>query len=163
LLGRIIEVSSNVGEVVLDPFAGSGSTLIVAKKLGRRYLGFELSESYHQKVCARLDAVKAGQALDGVLDPKTSAPSTSNGKRLDRRPLARIRDHLRQPLGRFSRRYSLAQDHVEIAELQHGAAAPIDARRVARDRVRHGADAPREVAGILFLEHQARRKVQKVN
>jgi DNA modification methylase len=83
LLGRIIQVSSNPGDVVLDPFAGSGSTLIVAKKLDRRYLGYEMSENYHQQVSARLDAVKVGQALDGVLDPKTSAPSTDNGKRLD--------------------------------------------------------------------------------
>jgi site-specific DNA-methyltransferase (adenine-specific) len=83
LLGRIIEVSSNPGELVLDPFAGSGSTLIVAKKLGRHYLGYEFSENYHQQVCARLAAVEAGQALDGVADPKTSAPSTERGKRLD--------------------------------------------------------------------------------
>jgi site-specific DNA-methyltransferase (adenine-specific) len=83
LLGRIIEVSSNPGELVLDPFAGSGSTLIVAKKLGRRYLGYEFSENYHQQVCARLDAVAAGQALDGVADPKTSVPNTERGKRLD--------------------------------------------------------------------------------
>ncbi len=85
LLGRIIDVSSNPGELVLDPFAGSGSTLIVAKKLGRRYVGYEFSENYHQQVCARLDAVKVGQPLDGALDPKTSAPSTKNGKRLDRK------------------------------------------------------------------------------
>jgi DNA modification methylase len=83
LLGRIVEASSNPGELVLDPFAGSGSTLIVAKKLGRRFLGFEFSENYYQLACARLDIVKVGQALDGVLDPKTSAPSTDNGKRLD--------------------------------------------------------------------------------
>ena len=43
LLGRIIRACSNPGELVLDPFAGSGTTLAVAKKLGRRYLGFELS------------------------------------------------------------------------------------------------------------------------
>jgi len=83
LLGRIIDVSSNPGELVLDPFAGSGSTLIVAKKLGRHFVGFEMSESYHQQVSARLEAVKVGQALDGVADPKTSVPSTKRGKRLD--------------------------------------------------------------------------------
>jgi len=83
LLGRIVEASSNPGELVLDPFAGSGSTLVVAKKLGRRYLGFECSENYYQQACARLETVRVGQALDGVLDPKTSAPSTDNGKRLD--------------------------------------------------------------------------------
>ena len=83
LLGRIVEASSNPGELVLDPFAGSGSTLIVAKKLGRRYLGFECSENYYQQACDRLETVKVGQALDGVLDPKTSVPSTDKGNRLD--------------------------------------------------------------------------------
>src|SRR5262249_40447692 len=48
LLGRIIRVSSNPGEVVLDPFAGSGTTLVVAKKLGRRFVGLELSANYCQ-------------------------------------------------------------------------------------------------------------------
>jgi site-specific DNA-methyltransferase (adenine-specific) len=83
LLGRIIEVSSNPGELVLDPFAGSGSTLIVAKKLGRAYVGFEMSENYHKQVSARLAAVEVGQPLDGVRDPRTSAPSTKNGRPLD--------------------------------------------------------------------------------
>lgn len=46
LLGRIIRVSSNVGDVVFDPFTGSGTTLAVAKKLGREFLGCELSRSY---------------------------------------------------------------------------------------------------------------------
>ena len=83
LLGRIIQLSSNPGELVLDPFAGSGSTLIVAKKLGRDYLGFEFSENYAARIRERLEAVHAGQALDGVDDPRTSVPNTANGKRLD--------------------------------------------------------------------------------
>ena len=49
LLGRIIEACSNAGEVVLDPFSGSGTTLAVAKKLGRRYLGFEISPDYAKR------------------------------------------------------------------------------------------------------------------
>jgi site-specific DNA-methyltransferase (adenine-specific) len=83
VLGRIIEVSSNPGELVLDPFAGSGSTLIVAKKLGRAWLGFEFSENYAERIRERLKATAVGQALDGVVDPKTSVPNTANGKRLD--------------------------------------------------------------------------------
>jgi site-specific DNA-methyltransferase (adenine-specific) len=54
LLERIIKVSSNPGDIVCDPFAGSGTTLAVAKRLGRRYLGIELSEAYAAQIEARL-------------------------------------------------------------------------------------------------------------
>lgn len=81
LLGRIIEVSSNPGELVLDPFAGSGSTLVTAKKLHRRYLGFELSENYAQRIVERLAATTAGQPLDGASDPLRSVPETARGRR----------------------------------------------------------------------------------
>lgn len=57
VLERIIQVSSNPGELVLDPFAGSGTTLAVAKRLGRRYLGVELSPEYADRVRQRLEAV----------------------------------------------------------------------------------------------------------
>jgi DNA modification methylase len=45
IMERIITVASNPGELVLDPFAGSGTTLVAAKRLGRRYLGIELLEN----------------------------------------------------------------------------------------------------------------------
>jgi len=80
LLGRIIRASSNEGDVVLDPFGGSGTTLVVAKKLKRRWIGFELSTEYVEKIQARLDGVDVDQPLDGPEDPLTSAPSTANGK-----------------------------------------------------------------------------------
>lgn len=83
LLGRIIRVSSNPGDVVLDPFAGSGTTLAVAKKLGRRWIGCELSEQYVRAATERLNAVQEGDALDGAADPIASAPSTANGRRLE--------------------------------------------------------------------------------
>lgn len=83
LLGRIIRVSSNPGELVLDPFAGSASTLITAKKLGREWIGFDLSEQYVAEGSKRLEAVQAGDALVGPADPLRSAPSTAEGIRLD--------------------------------------------------------------------------------
>lgn len=82
LLGRIVKACSNEGELVLDPFGGSGSTLVVANKLNRDYLGFELSEDYAAGIADRLEETAPGQPLDGDPDPLTSAPSTRNGRRL---------------------------------------------------------------------------------
>jgi site-specific DNA-methyltransferase (adenine-specific) len=88
LLGRIIRVSSNPGDVVLDPFAGSGTTLAVAKKLGRHWIGCELSQEYVRAATQRLDAIHCDDALDGPADPIASAPSTANGKKLKREAYA---------------------------------------------------------------------------
>jgi site-specific DNA-methyltransferase (adenine-specific) len=85
LLGRIIRACSNPGEVVLDPFAGSGTTLVVAKKLGRRWLGFELSKNYFERIQARLEAAWVGQPLEGAEEPKVSAPPTPAEPRGTRR------------------------------------------------------------------------------
>ncbi len=86
LLGRIIRACSNVAEVVLDPFAGSGTTLVTAKKLERRWVGFELSENYAAQTQARLDAAREGQALEGAPEPRVSAPATVAGKRRPTKP-----------------------------------------------------------------------------
>ncbi|WP_020467070.1 DNA-methyltransferase [Singulisphaera acidiphila] len=69
LLGRIIRTCSNEGDIVLDPFAGSGTTLVVAKKLGRKYLGFELSADYAAQIESRLEAAHVGQPLEGGAEP----------------------------------------------------------------------------------------------
>jgi site-specific DNA-methyltransferase (adenine-specific) len=81
LLGRIINACSNPGETVLDPFGGSGTTPVVAKKLERRFIGFELSKNYAKQIQVRLDAAKVGDSLSGADDPKFKAPPTALGKR----------------------------------------------------------------------------------
>ena len=83
LLGRIIRASSREGETVIDPFAGSGTTLAVAKKLGRSFLGMELSEDYADRVNTRLAGISAGDPLDGAAEPLKTAPATKDGRRLD--------------------------------------------------------------------------------
>jgi len=84
LLGRIIRVSSKPGEVVFDPFGGSGTTLVVAKKLGRQWIGTELSKDYANKIEERLTKTFVGDSLDGSADPNQSAPKTSDGKKRGR-------------------------------------------------------------------------------
>jgi site-specific DNA-methyltransferase (adenine-specific) len=76
LLGRIIRTCSNPGDVVLDPFAGSGTTLTVAKKLGRMWIGFELSQEYTQQATKRIKKAFEGQPLEGAPEPVVSAPRT---------------------------------------------------------------------------------------
>jgi site-specific DNA-methyltransferase (adenine-specific) len=84
LLGRIIRCCSDPGDLVLDPFSGSATTLVVAKKLGRRWLGFDLSADYVRSGTARLDEAQVGAPLVGAPEPLVSAPATPaenlNGK-----------------------------------------------------------------------------------
>ena len=83
LLGRIIRTCSHEGDIVLDPFSGSATTLAVAKKLGRQWLGFDLSPEYVKRGTARLAKTQFGDPLDGAPEPTMSAPSTANGRRLE--------------------------------------------------------------------------------
>ena len=48
LMKILIENSSKIGDIVLDPFAGVGTTLIAAQQLKRNYLGYEIDPQYHQ-------------------------------------------------------------------------------------------------------------------
>lgn len=77
VLERIIRVASKPGDVVLDPFAGSGTTLAAAKKLGRRYLGIELSEQYAEGVRTRLEQVEVDSTPTSPVSPPTRAAKSS--------------------------------------------------------------------------------------
>lgn len=55
LLERIIQLTTNEGDTVLDPFCGSGTTLVAAKLLGRNYLGIDISDSAIELSQKRLD------------------------------------------------------------------------------------------------------------
>ena len=57
LLARVILASSRPGDVVLDPFCGSGTTGAVAKRLGRRFIGIERERTYAAAAQARMAAV----------------------------------------------------------------------------------------------------------
>ncbi|MGF1512956.1 MAG: DNA-methyltransferase [Elainellaceae cyanobacterium] len=65
LLAKLILASSNPGDVVLDPFLGSGTTSVVARKLGRRYLGVEQDELYCCLAEKRLALAEADPTIQG--------------------------------------------------------------------------------------------------
>lgn len=63
LLYRVLTASSKPGDVVLDPFFGTGTTGAVAKKLGRHFVGVEREQSYIDAATARIEAVEAGSGV----------------------------------------------------------------------------------------------------
>jgi site-specific DNA-methyltransferase (adenine-specific) len=65
LLAKIILASSNPGDVVLDPFLGSGTSSVAAKKLGRRYVGIEIEEIYGCLAEKRLELAETDQTIQG--------------------------------------------------------------------------------------------------
>ena len=68
LLAKIILASSRPSDLVFDPFNGSGTTSVVAKKLGRRYLGVEIDESYSCLAQKRLNLASADSSIQGYVD-----------------------------------------------------------------------------------------------
>ena len=77
LLERIIKASSNVGDVVLDPFSGSFTTTATAIRLKRVAIGIELNEEYYEIGLRRtgITAIRNGKNLEKVKVRKTNAKS----------------------------------------------------------------------------------------
>lgn len=73
VLERIIRAASNPGDLVLDPFAGSGTTLAVAQRLGRNFLGVELSDGYCELIRGRL-----GLTADAPAGSSSGSSTTSS-------------------------------------------------------------------------------------
>jgi site-specific DNA-methyltransferase (adenine-specific) len=81
LLAKIILASSRSGDVVMDPFLGSGTTSVVAKKLGRNYVGVEIDESYCCLAEKRLELAETQrriQGYDGVFWERNSQVNRSD-------------------------------------------------------------------------------------
>lgn len=75
LLARVLMASSKPGDVVLDPFFGSGTTGAVAKRLGRHFVGIEREQAYIDAARERIDAVEPlGSGTLSVMSGKKAEP-----------------------------------------------------------------------------------------
>jgi site-specific DNA-methyltransferase (adenine-specific) len=68
LLSKLVLASSNPGDLVLDPFLGSGTSSVVAKKLGRRYVGIEIEEEYALLAERRLELAELDRTIQGYAE-----------------------------------------------------------------------------------------------
>ena len=68
LLAKLILASSKPGDTVFDPFLGSGSTSVTAKKLGRRWLGVEQNPDYCALAECRLERAETDKRIQGYED-----------------------------------------------------------------------------------------------
>ncbi len=85
LLHRVLLASSNPGDLVLDPFFGTGTTGAVARRLGRRWIGIERDKDYAKLARARIDAVEPLAKDDlKTTQEKSSAPRIPFGTLIER-------------------------------------------------------------------------------
>jgi len=68
LIAKLILASSNAGDMVLDPFVGSGTTAVVAKKLGRHFVGIEQEAEYCAFAQKRLELAEESPGIQGYTD-----------------------------------------------------------------------------------------------
>ena len=69
LLQKIILIGSKEGDTILDPFMGSGTTGVVAKRLGRNFIGIEIDISYFELAAQRIE--------NAVREPNLFTPTQS--------------------------------------------------------------------------------------
>lgn len=68
LVAKILLASTNAGDVVFDPFLGSGTTAVVAKKLGRHFVGIEIDEEFACTALKRLALAEENPSIQGYED-----------------------------------------------------------------------------------------------
>jgi modification methylase len=132
LLQRVILAASRPGDVVLDPFLGSGTTAVAAKRLGRRWIGIEQSADYAAIAAERLADVTPHAAGDlETMKPKRAEPRVPFGNLLERGLIApgeTLYDRMRRVKARVRADGSLAHGPLtgsihRIGALAQGAKA----------------------------------------
>ena len=101
LVAKIILANSKIGDIVFDPFLGSGTTSVVAKKFGRKYVGIDIDEFYCCLTEKRLELAEDDKTIQGYSEGIFWERNTfnervnGNGKKNDVTQLASLFTHLR--------------------------------------------------------------------
>lgn len=116
LLYRVIMSSTRRGDVVLDPFFGSGTTGAVAKRLGRKWIGLERDETYARAAQARIDQIQEMDDAEVIDTPasKRQAPRVPFGTVVERgllNPGTLLMDHRRRVAARVRADGTLAGEN----------------------------------------------------
>jgi site-specific DNA-methyltransferase (adenine-specific) len=82
LLAKLILASSKVGDIVFDPFLGSGTTSVVAKKLDRKFVGIELDKKFAVVTEKRLEMVNENNSIQGFSNGVFWERNTNNGQKM---------------------------------------------------------------------------------
>lgn len=80
LLDRILRASSNPGDLVLDPFCGSGTTGVIAARLGRRFVGMDVERDYLTLAVARFEAELGPAHIVFAIDTILHQPPAGNNR-----------------------------------------------------------------------------------
>lgn len=125
LIKRCLELSTTIGDIVLDSFAGSGTTGAVAHKMGRRWIMVELGEHCHTHVIPRLKAIIDGEDQSGI--SKTVGWQGGGGFRYYRLgPSLIVNDRWGNPV--INPAYNAAQLAEALAKLEGFSYAPSETR-----------------------------------
>ena len=109
LYERMIRASSNEGDIVCDPFAGCATTLVVAERLGRQWVGMDIWERAHEVV---VDRIQAETGLFGEVHFETAPPArTDDGETAA--PFLRVKQRVKEPDGP---RWTRAETYAHLLE-----------------------------------------------
>ncbi|MEQ1928901.1 MAG: site-specific DNA-methyltransferase, partial [Parvularculaceae bacterium] len=122
LLHRVLIGSTNPGDIVLDPFFGSGTTGAVARLLGRRFIGIERDADYIAAAAKRIAAVEPASAQDLQTTPsKRTAPRIPFGAVVERgllKPGARLYAPMKKHTARVRADGSIAVTDADGVQVQ---------------------------------------------
>ena len=96
LYERIIQASSNEGDIVLDPFAGCATTLVAAERMKREWIGIDIWEKVHDVI---IDRLRNHVGLFGEVH-FTNEPPERTDEGDDAAPFLRVKERIREPEGK---------------------------------------------------------------